>query len=126
MTDWWRLSAGVSALHEDFQFLPGSLTVAGLAFVADDPGHQASLHSSINFGGGVTWDAYLREVGALPHPAVPGYVELDTRLGWDITKALQISLSGFNLLQPRHLEFLEAGVTTEVPRSVFAQARVRF
>jgi hypothetical protein len=37
-----------------------------------------------------------------------------------------LSLSGFNLLHARHQEFVEAGVTSEVPRSVFAQVRVRF
>ena len=84
------------------------------------------MHSAINLGHGVTWDAYLRDVGMLPHPGVPGYVELNTRLGWEITKRLQVSLSGFNLLHARHLEFLEDGTTTEVPRSIYAQVRVRF
>jgi iron complex outermembrane receptor protein len=126
VTDWWRLSAGFDVLHENLEFLPGAITSVGLAFVADDPGHQASLHSSMNFDHGVTWDAYLRNVGALSHPSVPTYTELDTRIGWDITKALQVSLSGFNLLHAYHMEFLEDGVTTEVPRSVYAQLRIRF
>ena len=73
VTQWWRLSPGISALHEDLTFLPGSLTVAGLAFVADDPPHQASIRSTMDFGHGVVLWADLREVGALPHPVVPGY-----------------------------------------------------
>jgi iron complex outermembrane recepter protein len=100
--------------------------VAGLAFVADDPNQQATLHSSMNLGESVTWDAYLREVGMLPHPGVPAYVELDTRVGWNITGALQLSVSGFNLLHARHREFLEGGASTDVPRSVLVQGRVRF
>ncbi len=80
----------------------------------------------MNLDQDVTWDAYLREVASLPHPVVPGYVELDTRLGWNVTKSLQLSLAGFNLLHARHTEFLEGGVSTEVPRSVLAQARIRF
>lgn len=126
VTDWWRLSAGFNLQHEDFRFLPGALTEAGLAFVADDPGHQASVRSAINFGHGVTWDVGMRDVGMLPHPGVPEYVELDMRLGWDITQSLQVSLSGFNLLHAQHMEFLEDGTTTEVPRSIYAQVRVRF
>jgi iron complex outermembrane receptor protein len=126
VTDWWRLSAGFNLQHEDLQFLPGSLQAAGLAFVADDPGHQASLHSAMDLGHGVTWDAYLRDVGMLPHPGVPEYVELNMRIGWDITPRVQVSLSGFNLLHAQHLEFYEDGTTTEVPRSIFAQVRVRF
>ncbi len=125
VTDWWRLSPGFSALHENLRFLPGSLTVAGLAFVADDPGQQASLNSSMNVGDGVTWDANLREVAALPHPEVPGYVELDSRIGWNVNKRLLLSLSGENLLHAQHEEFIEGG-STEVPRSVFAQATIRF
>jgi iron complex outermembrane recepter protein len=125
-TNWWRLSAGFSLQHEDLRFLPGSLAAVGLAFVADDPGHQASLHSAINLGRGVTWDAYLRDVGMLLHPSTPEYVELNMRLAWDITPSLQVSLSGLNLLHARHVEFVEPGISTEVPRSVYAQARFRF
>ena len=123
---WWRLTAGITALHEDFQFLPGSVTVAGLAFVANDPGHQASVQSTMNFGHGVTLWSDLREVEILPHPSVPGYVELDARIAWDVTEKLQLSLAGYNLLHPEHLEFVEPGVGAAIPRSVFAQARVRF
>ena len=126
VTKWWRLSAGFDVQHEDLHFLPGAIQSVGLAFVADDPNHQASLHSAIDFGHGITWDAYLRNVGMLQHPVVPGYVELDTRLGWDINPRLQVSLSGFNLLHSHHTEFVEAGATSDVPRSVFAQARIRF
>ena len=126
VTKWWQLSVGFDLQHENLQFMPGSTQVLGLAFVADDPGHQASLHSAVDFGYGVTWDAYLRDVGALSHPAVPKYVELDTRVGWDVTKRLQLSLAGFNLLHRYHLEFLEDGESTEIPRSVFAQMRIRF
>jgi iron complex outermembrane receptor protein len=126
ITDWWQLNAGFTLQHEDLSFLPGSTQVAGLAFVANDPGHHASLNSSMTLHEGVTWDLFLREVGPLPHPQVPGYVELNTRIAWDITKSLQFSLAGFNLLHARHEEFLELGTTTEVPRSVLAQVRVRF
>jgi iron complex outermembrane receptor protein len=126
VTDWWRLTGGFTALHEDLRFLPGSLSLLGLAFVADDPGHQASLQSLMTLGHGVSLFADLREVGSLPHPVVAGYVELDARIGWDVTKRLQLSLAGYNLLHANHLEFIEPGVSTEVPRSVFVQARIRF
>lgn len=133
LTDWWRVSAGVSAEHEDFDFLPGTLVgdgflpkPTGLAFVADDPGHQASLRSTMDFGHGVTLEAFLREVGRLPHPVVPGYVELNARVGWRVNRRLTLSLSGFNLLHPYHLEFINPGQNTEIPRMVFAQAQIRF
>jgi len=126
VTQWWRLSPGFDALHENFRFLPGSLTGVGLAFTADDPGQQASLNSVMNLGHGVTWDADLREVARLPHPAVPGYAELDTSLGWAVNETWRVSLTADNLLHAQHEEFLEDGESTEVPRSVFAQVRMRF
>jgi iron complex outermembrane receptor protein len=126
VTDWWRLSPGFDALHENFRFLPGSLTSVGLAFTADDPDQQASLNSVMNFGGGVTWDADLREVAKLPHPEVPGYTELDTSLAWAIDQTWRVSLTGDNLFQAEHEEFLEDGESTEVPRTVFAQVTMRF
>jgi iron complex outermembrane receptor protein len=126
VTPWWRLTAGFNIQHENLRFLPGSSTFAGLAFVSDDPNHQASLRSAINLGSGVTWDADLRYVGELPHPMVPAYAELNTRLGWQISKSVDASLSGFNLLHARHIEFLEDGETDEVPRSFLAEVRFRF
>jgi iron complex outermembrane recepter protein len=126
VADWWRLTAGLDVLHEKLSFLPGASQFGGLAFAADDPDHQATLRSDVNFGHGVTWDADLREVAALPHPVVPGYTELNTRVGWAVNPKLDLSVSGFNLLHPRHLEFLEDGETDAIPRSFFLQARFRF
>lgn len=126
LTDWWQVSAGISAEHENFRYLPGSLSAVGLAWVADDPGHQASLRSTMNLGHGVTLEAFLREVGELPHPVVPGYTELNARIGWQVNRRLNLSLSGFNLLHPQHVEFINPGQSTEIPRMVFAQAQVRF
>jgi iron complex outermembrane receptor protein len=120
------LMVGVSALHEDLRFEPGAFQGAGLAFVANDPGQQAMLQSVVRLSDRVTWSAQLREVGPLPHPQVPGYVELNTRIGWDVTDRLQVSLSGFNLFHAQHQEFIEPGVSSEVPRSIYAQMRVRF
>jgi iron complex outermembrane recepter protein len=126
LTNWWQLSAGFDLQHENIRFLPGSIANQGLALVANDPAHQASLHSAMDLGHDVTWDVYAREVGPLPHPQVPGYVELTTRIAWDITPSVQVSLSGLNLLHARHYEFIDVGVATEVPRSFFAQVRLRF
>jgi iron complex outermembrane receptor protein len=125
-TDWWQLAVGFNLLDENLQFDAGSSGIGGLAFAADDPHVQASLRSTINLGHGVSWYADARFVGALPHPALPAYAEMDTRLAWQVTKTVELSLSGFNLLHPRHQEFLEDGETDYVPRSFFLEARFRF
>jgi iron complex outermembrane receptor protein len=126
VTDWWRLTAGFNVQHEHLRFEPGSSGLGGLPFAADDPSHQASLRSSINFSDDVTWDADLRYVGKLPNPGVPEYVEFGTRLGWKISPSLDVSISGFNLLHARHEEFLEPGQSFEIPRSFFVETRWRF
>ena len=126
LADWWRLRAGANWQHEDLRFEAGSSGIGGLTLVADDPTYQASLRSSMNLADGVAFDAALRTVGPLPHPAVPAYTELDLRLGWAASPSLDLSLSGSNLLHPNHLEFIETGQSDRVPRSVWLQSRWRF
>jgi iron complex outermembrane recepter protein len=125
VTDWWRLSAGFNIQHEHIHFI-GNGGLGGLGFVADDPNHQASLRSSIDFGGGVTWDATLRYIGALHHPALPDYGELNMRLGWKVTPAVEVSVAGSNLLHAHHAEFFEDGESDQIPRSFFIDTRWRF
>jgi iron complex outermembrane receptor protein len=125
VTDWWHLAAGFNMQHEALKYVDQE-AVGGLDFLADDPNHQASLRSTVTFGGGVAWEADVRFVGALPHPAVPAYAEMNTRLAWQATHRLEVSLSGFNLLHPQHIEFFEQGVTDEIPRSFFLQAKWGF
>lgn len=126
VTDWWRLAAGFNIQHESFELKPGATDVGGLSFIADDPNHQAQLHSFVDLGSGVTWDSFLRYVGTLHTPYVPSYGELNMRLAWQVTPSLQVALSGFNLLHSRHEEFLEPGISDEVPRSFFVDTRWRF
>jgi len=67
-------------------------------------------------------------VAALPDPHVPAYVEADSSLSWAATRGLRFSLSGFNLLHARHVEYKQAGATigNEVRRSISVGAHVRF
>ena len=64
----------------------------------------------------------------LPHPVVPRYNKLDTRLSWKATSSLQLALTGSNLLHAHHLEYELAGATTgdAVDRNVFVEAKWRF
>lgn len=125
LADWWRVRAGFDLLRENLHFAPGS-GLGGLELVADDPAYQASLRSSMNVTDGVTFDAGLRRVGPLHHPAVPGYTELDLRLGWAVTSRVDLALSGNNLLHAHHLEFIEEGQSDQIPRSVHLETRWRF
>jgi len=126
VTDWWRLAAGFNALHEDLRFKPGSLDVLGLAAAGNDPDGQFSLRSSMNLGKAVELDVGLRGVSELPDPKVPGYFELDARLGWNISDNLELSVAGFNLLDARHPEFGALPARGEVRRSFTVNTRWTF
>jgi len=120
---WWRLTASFDFLKEQLKFKPGASRLLPVIQEGDDPKHQASLRSSMDLGRNFTLDADLRYVDALPDPSVPAYVELDSRIAWNVSRRVQLSLSGFNLLHARHLEFPGADA---VPRSAFAEVRLRF
>jgi iron complex outermembrane recepter protein len=124
---WWRLTASFDDLEEHLSFKAGaSAPSLGVRQAVDDPEYQASLRSSMDLGDAVTLDADLRYVSALPNPAVPAYVELNSRIGWNVTPRIQLSLSGFNLLHPYHQEFPASEGATAVPRSFLAELRVHF
>ena len=122
---WWRLGASLNLLSEHLKFRPGDLGLLGVAQAGDDPKRQASLKSTIDLGGHVSWFADLRYVSALPDPHVPSYVELDTSVGWDVTRHIRLALSGFNLLHERHVEFATAAGGA-VSRSVYAELQFRY
>ncbi|HEY3888716.1 MAG TPA: TonB-dependent receptor [Caulobacteraceae bacterium] len=122
---WWRLAASFDDLEEHLTFKPGASRLLGVAAAGDDPEQQASIRSSMDLGPHVTWDADLRYVSARPDPAVPSYVELNSRIGWAVNDHVQLSLSGFNLLHAYHLEF-PASEASAVPRSFLAEVRLRF
>ncbi len=124
-TSWWRLSASLNLLRDAFSFESGASGLLGKTQAADDPQHQASLKSAMNLGRAVTLDADLRYVDALPNPSVPAYVELNGRIGWNITDKLQLSLTGQNLLHAYHQEYPAPGANA-VPRQVYAGLRLKF
>jgi len=121
---WWKLSAGFSLLREKFRFKPGSSGLLGVSQLGDDPRHRASIRSSFNLARNVTFDADLRYVAARPAPYVKRYVELGGRIGWAMSRHLELGVSGANLLHDRHLEF-PAPDATAVPRSFFIDLKWR-
>ncbi len=123
VTDWWRLSASVTTLTQQFHFAPGARALMDPDQDGDDPPHQAQLKSSMNLGSRVSFDAQLRYVDAMPDPANPAYVELNSRVAWDVTDHLQLGVAGFNLLHDRHQEYPGA---EPIARDVVAELRWRY
>lgn len=123
VTDGWRLSGAVSYLDQDFEFQPGASGLLGLSQVANDPKYHASLTSSLNITPALTLDTALRYVSAFPEPRLPGFLELDGRLGWDVNDQVRISVSGRNLLHERRRQYTDGSY---IPRSVFVDLLWRF
>lgn len=113
---WWRLGAGLNVLQKNLRFKPGS-TDTRLQGAGNDPHHKMTLRSSMNLGPRSELDINLRSVAALPNPAIPSYTALDIRWAWQFSKDLELSLTGFNLLDRRHLEFGSATTRGEIARS---------
>jgi iron complex outermembrane receptor protein len=118
--DWWRLSAGFNFEQKDLWFERGSSRLLGTQAAGDDPTYQASLRSSMDLPHDLKLDIALRNIAALPDPAVPAYVELDARIAWNVWNGVELSVTGSNLLQDRHPEFATTAGTNEVPRSFIA------
>jgi iron complex outermembrane receptor protein len=133
MSEWWRMSAGGNWLHENLHFNPGSDTIGGIALAGDDPSYQIALRSTMTFARDGLLYLDLRHIGALPSPASPGYTELNAHVGWTVSRAVTLALTGSNLLHPHHLEFgttaapLQLGSTgVESGRSIFLVVQSRF
>jgi iron complex outermembrane receptor protein len=120
---WWRLSAGLNALHKDLEIKPGSDDVLGLSFAGNDPDFQLSLRSSMNFGPDVTLDVFARRIDRLPSPPVDAYTEINARLGWRVTDSLELAVTGADLVDDSHPEFASPTLAgREIRRSVYFSA----
>jgi iron complex outermembrane receptor protein len=63
-----------------------------------------------------------RYVQNLPTQNVPSYATMDARLGWRPNASWEFSITGQNLLQSHHLEFVgQTTILSEVNRGVYAQ-----
>jgi iron complex outermembrane receptor protein len=122
IADWWRLSPSFSLLRKNLRFDPGASGLLGVAQAGDDPASQAALTSSMDLNARLTFDVSLRHVASLPDPALPSYNNLGARLGWQASRALEISLSATNIIHAYHLEY-PAPAGEQIGRSVMLGVR---
>jgi iron complex outermembrane recepter protein len=128
VTSRWRLSPGFSLLHMNVWTYPSNAAATPFASAGLSPQHQAQLRSSVNLSHRVEWDTSAYFVGALSAGPVPPYTRLDSHVGWTMGESLYFSVSGQNLLSPRHFEFLTGYqvLPTEVERSVVGKITWHF
>ncbi len=126
VTSNWRLRAGYTELRVSSEPQTGSADRSSSRSIAADPNHQFSLHSLLDLSSNWDLDSTLRYVGPITNQLVPGYTELDLRLGWRPVPAWEFSLDGQNLLHNHHAEFNPPGSRREIERSLYTRASWRF
>ena len=133
---WWRLQPSYTWLQMNLHARTDSSGYTDVAGVqqaeGSSPQNQFSLRSAMDLPHGITFDTTLRYVDRLPAYRLGSYFELEARLGWQITKNLEVAVVGQNLLHDRHAEFGPSSVQTQngnvsaIPRSVYGKVTWRF
>jgi iron complex outermembrane receptor protein len=117
MSNAWRLSAGLTALHEELGLKPGSHDAGSVATSALDPAYTAQLRSDYAFDSRRELEVAVRRVGALGLINVPAYTALDARYGWRVAPGMELSVIGTNQ-NGGHAEFSVPAIRTEFGRTV--------
>lgn len=129
---YWRLSLTYSYL--DMSLVPHGLDLEnGRLADGSTPKNQVGLRSDLDLPRGLELDLQFRALSAietLPQiatgPGIPGYQELNLRLGWRVVRRTQLSLVGQNLLHHDHVEFGAPGLRSAIRRSVYAKLAWEF
>ncbi len=126
-TDLWQFKAAWSWLKMNIHRDAGS-TSSIESEVGRSPQNQFQFHIRHSPADSVDLSTSLYYVDSLPSLNVPAYTRLDARIGWRIQRNLELSLTGRNLLDPGHPEFINPSGprASEVPRSIFGGATWRF
>lgn len=127
-SDAWHLKASQSWLRMRIARDAGSTDTSIETESGRSPRQQFQFHVYHFPGAAIELGASLYRVGALPSLDVPAYTRLDARIAWHPRPDLEVSLTGRNLLEAEHIEFVNASGprTTAIPRSLFLATTWRF
>ncbi|MBS0481362.1 MAG: TonB-dependent receptor [Proteobacteria bacterium] len=123
---WWKAELSYSYLDLTLNAKPGSYVLSG---DGASPHHQVRLSSVMNLTDKFSTDASIHYVGEAQNHKRAAYTDLDIRATYRFNSQIEVSVVGSNLLKDRRLEYYQDTLPLElvyVPRSVFAEARVRF
>ncbi len=131
MLDWWRWDLS-------YGFLDTKLYNIDHYQAAISPKHKVSLRASLTPINKVNLDFWLRysdaaqAVNPLSYNALTStineYVTMDIRLAWQAHEKVELSITGQNLLESGHLEYIDESYALHTPiqRSVYAKVSWRF
>jgi iron complex outermembrane receptor protein len=118
VTHWMDFKASYSYVSLNFEDKPTHTKSSQVSsYEGSSPHHEATAQMLFHLPKGFEFDPTYRYVGALPALAVSAYQTADARLGWRITREFELSVTGQNLIQPRHSEF----GPVLIERSAYAQ-----
>jgi iron complex outermembrane receptor protein len=126
VTEWWRLRSGFTALRLHIRPEPGSTDKTFGSTESHDPNHYGALRQSLDLPAHLQVDVGFRHVGQIANQSVPAYGELDGRLAWQATPAIECSIGGQNLLHAHHAEFGPLATRKEAQRSIYEKLVWRF
>ncbi|MEP6537104.1 MAG: TonB-dependent receptor [Bryobacteraceae bacterium] len=123
LASFWQVRGSYSFLQMDIHKAPGSIDVGSARGIAgSSPRHQGTLQSTFDLSKKLSFDVMYRYVAALPAGLVPAYSTADARLAWRMSRQLELSLVGRNLLQPSHPEYAgDPGPLIGVRRSAYVK-----
>ena len=119
---WWQAKASYSYLHLDLKNKPGNTdTGAVAAYEGSAPRHQVFLRSLFTLPRGWQFDQTIRYSSALPAQKVEAYLAADVRLGWQVGRNVELSITGQNLTSDHHVEFAHSPPpAVQLRRSAYA------
>jgi iron complex outermembrane receptor protein len=125
LTRGWRLVGGFVVMDQDLAVKPGARDIGGFSSIGNDPKRTAQLRTSWDLTPQHELDVAVRYASDLPNPALPGYTVVDARLGWHVSKQLELALVVENAFDRKYSEFGTAAARAQLDRSVFLKATWR-
>jgi iron complex outermembrane receptor protein len=119
----WRIYAGYNYLDRTLHVRPGATDLQPDSSIGSDPKQWAKLRSVLDIGKRLELDLMLRAYDRLANIAVPSYVAVDGRLGWNVARRIELSVYVRNIFDDSHVEWSPG---EELDRSYFVKALLRF
>ena len=128
LDDQWQVKAAYTWLKMDISRNASSKDNTIETEVGRSPQNQFQFHLLHSPTDQIDLDTALYYVDSLPSLKVPAYTRVDARVGWRARRDLELSLTGRNLLDPGHPEFINPSGprTSEIPRSILGAATWKF
>jgi iron complex outermembrane recepter protein len=126
LTSWWNLKGGYTFLKKDLSVKADSKDANKASAESNDPEHQFVIQSNIKLPAHFEFGTVIRYIDKLPKPYVPSYFGLDLRIGWMLSKAVELNVVAQNLLDNHHPEFVPASPSARlIERSIYGKVSCR-